>query len=450
MTRERSVEPMILAADVLIMIASLFLAHVLHQHIAGALPGLKPPVEAREYASLLLVFLPTWVFAAERLGIHLHETLTGPRIETIRLVLKTQMWGIAAIAVILVAAQAALNRSLIAIFVVLSTVLLLVAKVVQRRWVIWRRGESLALLVGEASDDVASEMERLRGRRIERCHSADPAHLGARFRSGPVDEVVLAPTLPPERIGALVELCAEAGLPAFVPIDYGGRGELDLPPPAVEGVGHTHFLVYHRRRGNSSALLLKAALDRVLAAVLIVLLSPLILGVALLVRLIIGRHVLYVQRRGGLYGRPFSMLKFRTMRIGAEGEQAELLAQNEMDGPVFKMANDPRVTRFGRILRRTSLDELPQLFNVLIGNMSLVGPRPLVIRETQALHGGHRRRLAMRPGLTCLWQVSGRNDLTFAEWMTLDLEYVDSWSLALDVAILLRTLPAILSGRGAR
>jgi lipopolysaccharide/colanic/teichoic acid biosynthesis glycosyltransferase len=128
--------------------------------------------------------------------------------------------------------------------------------------------------------------------------------------------------------------------------------------------------------------------------------------------------VLYLHRRCGLYGRPFSMLKFRTMRLGAEHERAQLEAHNEMDGPVFKMSNDPRVTRLGRILRRTSLDELPQLFNVLAGHMSLVGPRPLVLPET--------------------------------EWMTLDLQYIDSWTLALDFAILLRTIPALITARGAR
>ncbi len=131
-------------------------------------------------------------------------------------------------------------------------------------------------------------------------------------------------------------------------------------------------MVYHRRLGNASTLLLKSIIDRVLAAVMIVLLAPLMLLVALLVRIFIGPQILHIRRRGGLFGRPFSMLKFRTMRLGAEGEQAELAAKNEMDGPVFKIADDPRVTRLGRILRRTSIDELPQLFNVLVGQMSFL------------------------------------------------------------------------------
>jgi len=160
--------------------------------------------------------------------------------------------------------------------------------------------------------------------------------------------------------------------------------------------------------------------------------------------------VLFIHERGGLHGRPFRMLKFRTMREGAEAERAALLAANEMDGPVFKIAADPRVTRLGRFLRRTSMDELPQLVNVVRGDMSLVGPRPLPVVETRALAGVHRRRLSVRPGITCLWQISGRSELGFREWMALDLQYVDHWSLGLDLAILLRTLPALVSRRGAR
>jgi exopolysaccharide biosynthesis polyprenyl glycosylphosphotransferase len=450
-TRDRSIEQTILLEDVLLVFASLLIARFAHARLASAVPGLKPPIAVGEYAHLLLVFLPTWVFAAERLGIHHIRTLTGPRLETVRLLILTQAWGVAAIALILVAAQTSLNRSLIAIFVLVSTVLLLFSKVVQRRWVIRRRGESLALLVGQASDEIASDIERLRGRRVERCSpGGDAGELGTRLRAGPVDEVVLAGPLSAERMQQLVGFCAEAGLSTLVRIDHGGRGELGLPLPAVETVGATQYLVYQSRQLDVPSLLVKAVLDRALALLLILLTLPLLIIVAVAVRIFVGSPVLYVQRRGGLLGRPFPMLKFRTMRLGAEAEQPALLAHNQMDGPVFKMANDPRVTRLGRILRRSSLDELPQLFNVLAGQMSLVGPRPLPLTETQALHGGYRRRLAMRPGLTCLWQVSGRNDLTFAEWMTLDLEYVDRWTLGLDLAILLRTLPAIVSGRGAR
>ncbi|HET6897208.1 MAG TPA: sugar transferase, partial [Vicinamibacteria bacterium] len=186
------------------------------------------------------------------------------------------------------------------------------------------------------------------------------------------------------------------------------------------------------------------------AALALVVLAPVLLVLATLVKLTSRGPVLFTQERGGLNGRPFRMLKFRTMRVGAERERDQLLALNQMDGPVFKIDNDPRVTRFGRFLRRSSLDELPQLFNVLLGHMSLVGPRPLPVGETQGLYGPFRRRLSVRPGLTCLWQIRGRNDLSFQEWMALDLQYVDGWSLGLDLAILLRTVPALLSGRGAR
>ena len=153
----------------------------------------------------------------------------------------------------------------------------------------------------------------------------------ARIRANTIDEVVLSPRLSAERIGDLVELCAEAGLPAFVPIDHGNNPDLELPPPTVETVGHSHFVVYHRRLGNASTLLLKSIIDRVLAAVMIVLLAPLMLLVALLVRIFIGPQILHIRRRGGLFGRPFSMLKFRTMRLGAESEQARA-RREERDG----------------------------------------------------------------------------------------------------------------------
>jgi lipopolysaccharide/colanic/teichoic acid biosynthesis glycosyltransferase len=143
------------------------------------------------------------------------------------------------------------------------------------------------------------------------------------------------------------------------------------------------------------------------------------------------------------------MLKLRTMVENADAMKTELMAHNEMDGPVFKMTSDPRVTPVGRFLRKWSIDELPQFWNVLVGQMSLVGPRPPTPAEVVQYEGSDRRRLSMRPGLTCIWQVSGRNEISFAEWMKLDLEYIDSWSLWRDLKILLATIPSVLTGRGA-
>jgi lipopolysaccharide/colanic/teichoic acid biosynthesis glycosyltransferase len=158
-----------------------------------------------------------------------------------------------------------------------------------------------------------------------------------------------------------------------------------------------------------------------------------------------------VQQRFGMSKRRFRMIKFRTMTIDAEGQIEDLEHLNEKSGtPIFKIRNDPRVTRVGKILRRTSIDELPQLFNVLLGDMSVVGPRPLSVRDALRLEEAwQKRRFSVKPGLTCLWQVSGRSNLSFERWMELDLEYIDHWSLKLDVSILLRTIPAIVLARGA-
>jgi lipopolysaccharide/colanic/teichoic acid biosynthesis glycosyltransferase len=159
--------------------------------------------------------------------------------------------------------------------------------------------------------------------------------------------------------------------------------------------------------------------------------------------------VFFRQIRSGLHGRRFGMLKFRSMVVNAESLQKEILKKNEQSGPVFKMRNDPRITPLGRFLRKFSIDELPQLINVLRGDMSLVGPRPPVPREVAQYQAWQRRRLSMRPGLTCSWQVSGRNELSFTQWMYLDMAYIDHWSLAEDLKLLVRTVPVVFSGKGA-
>ena len=212
------------------------------------------------------------------------------------------------------------------------------------------------------------------------------------------------------------------------------------------------LLIYRTTPSISWEFVLKRILDLAGSAVLLVVTSPIMLLVALGVRLDSKGPVFFSQNRSGLRGRAFRMYKFRTMVTNAEQGRAELEARNEMSGPVFKVKNDPRVTRVGGFLRRTSLDELPQLWNVLRGEMSLVGPRPLPLYET-ANFGDltQRRRMSVRPGLTCLWQVRGRNKITdFKEWVVLDLEYIDRWSLWLDLTILARTVPVVLFGWGAK
>ena len=196
-------------------------------------------------------------------------------------------------------------------------------------------------------------------------------------------------------------------------------------------------------------LMLKRGLDVLPSAVLLVLGLPVVSLIALMVKISSGGGVLFRQTRCGLNGRSFTLYKFRTMVADAEERRRDLEHLNEMNGPVFKLRSDPRVTWLGRFLRKFSLDELPQLWNVLRGDMSLVGPRPPIPEEVAQYQRWQRRRLAMKPGLTCLWQISGRNQIDFDRWMELDLEYIDSWSPMLDFEILLKTIPVVLSGRGA-
>ncbi|MCC7086832.1 MAG: sugar transferase [Pirellulales bacterium] len=186
------------------------------------------------------------------------------------------------------------------------------------------------------------------------------------------------------------------------------------------------------------------------AAVGLIVLSPLFAAVAAAVKISSPGPVFFKQRRSGWGGQPFMMYKFRSMIVDAEGLKGELLAHNEQDGPAFKIECDPRVTKLGRFIRRTSIDELPQLWNVLRGEMTLVGPRPRPCDEQAGCSNWQRRRLDMTPGLTCIWQVSGRSNVTFNEWVRMDLEYVEGRSLWQDVKILAATLPAVISRRGAQ
>jgi exopolysaccharide biosynthesis polyprenyl glycosylphosphotransferase len=217
----------------------------------------------------------------------------------------------------------------------------------------------------------------------------------------------------------------------------------------LERLGEKPLLTFATTPENEFLLLAKRALDFVLALALLVLLSPLVALLALLIRLTSQGPVLYRQTRCGLGGRKFTLYKFRSMRADADLRREELEALNEVDGPVFKITRDPRCTIVGRFMRKFSLDELPQLLNIIKGDMSFVGPRPPLPEEVEKYERWQRRRLRMPPGLTCLWALEGRSRLSFRRWMELDLDYIDHWSLALDCKILLKTVPVVLLGRGA-
>jgi len=242
-------------------------------------------------------------------------------------------------------------------------------------------------------------------------------------------------------------VCEEMGVPTclladFFPLRFSKKrmGEFQSKPA----------ILFFSTPDDKATLYLKGVGDRVAALLGIVLISPLLLGIAFLIKLTSKGPILFKQKRCGLNGRKFTMLKFRTMVENAEELKASLQEKNEMDGPVFKIEDDPRLTKVGKILRKSSLDELPQLFNVLWGDMSLVGPRPPLPKEVSQYDLWQRRKLSMKPGLTCLWQVNGRNNINFEKWMKMDLEYIDNWSLWLDTKILFKTIPAVILGIGAK
>lgn len=270
--------------------------------------------------------------------------------------------------------------------------------------------------------------------------------LGRILDGNVVDEVIFcAPieTLP--KLLPFVQLCEEIGVTAQIQVE---ALSCHSTPELVSFHG-IPLLAYSPVRHSPELLSIKRAADVGFAVIGIILTAPIMLLCAAAIKATSQGPVIFRQRRSGLNGREFAMLKFRTMLPDAEGRQAELAAKNEVTGPVFKIENDPRVTSVGRFLRRWSLDELPQLFNVLKGDMSIVGPRPPLPSEVVKYDRWQRRRLSMRPGLTCIWQVKGRHRIGFEEWMKLDLFYIDHWSLKLDFLILCRTISAVLSGSGA-
>jgi exopolysaccharide biosynthesis polyprenyl glycosylphosphotransferase len=424
------------------------------------------------YASLTSVLPAVWVAAVLVAGAYDRRFLvTGP--EEFQRVMTAGVWLVAAIALTSFFTHADLSRGLVAIVVPLITVLTLAARYAARK-LLHRRvasGRYLHRVVVVGSADEARDLIR----HMRRAPYAGYDVVGACL-SGDASAITLPGVTVPV-VGPVNRACEAAQLLGADTIAVAGTGGLpdrelrrlswnlegtgtelvvapsitDIAGPRirVRPVHGLPLLIVEEPEFSGMKRLLKETLDRSMAAVLLIGLLPVLLVIGMAIRATSPGPALFCQQRLGRLGRPFIFWKFRTMRVGAEQELSSLLHINEHDGALFKIRTDPRVTSLGRWLRRYSIDELPQLWNVLRGSMSIVGPRPCLPAEMQGHETDVRRRLLVKPGMTGLWQISGRSDLTWEESVRLDLHYVENWSIAFDLVIVWKTIAAVLSKRGA-
>ncbi len=414
------------------------------------------------------IFAATWVSVSWAVGLyHLGArwSLAAEARDVIRAALTT---GVLALSVLFLLHQDNVSRVFLGLLIVVQPVVSIALRGVLRGWFhrLRRRGYDLTHMIvvgtGELAQDFADQVESHPGMGITVIgHLTVPGAppdavtrpiLGSvdgmsdLFRSTVIDEVAVC--LPGEAghyLEPVIAVAADEGKTVRVPRD---PEDAILSGALQEDLGRflVRSIVNDGQRELERAL--KRVIDAVGASIGLVILSPLIGASALLIRIRDGSPVFFRQTRVGLHGRPFTIYKFRTMSVDAEDRFAEVAAHSDTQGAAFKMDNDPRCTPTGRFLRKWTLDELPQLFNVLTGDMSLVGPRPAPPREVDAYDIWHRRRLSVRPGMTGLWQVEARFDQHFDDRAELDLRYIDHWSLWMDLAILVKTLPAVLSPRG--
>jgi len=463
-----------LVVDVALTAASFLIAHQIRSHLGPRLlPALFPGglYPLADYLPLLAVVLPVWAVLLASQRLIQPGRVMALRHEILRTVRVPLLGGLMIAAAGYLLRIDFVSRPFVVLFALTNAVVLAALRIVERRTTWGRRlveaPERVVVVVG--TSDEAVRMARLVsshrawGFTLRGLVEADGgagdevdgipvvatvANLPDMLTREVIDEVVLA--VPTRQLGQLEELllrCQELGVRVRVALRPFPHLQPRIDVEVLEGVP---LLTFATMPTAPLALFTKRSIDLAVAVAGLALLLPLWPLVALAVRLSSPGPVLFRQVRCGLGGRRFVLYKFRTMIEEAEQLRDEVAHLNEIpDGPAFKARRDPRVTAVGRLLRRFSADELPQLVNVLRGDMSLVGPRPPIPEEVARYQPWQRRRLAMKPGMTGLWQVSGRSQLDFATWMELDLAYIDHWSLWLDLKILARTVPAVLSGRGA-
>ncbi len=412
------------------------------------------------YLPLFLLVIPLSLFFLESSGIY-QRALLPSRWRSILQFIQATFLVTVGLVFFMFVLKLPSARGLIVLFGAVSFIAMMIKEELYRAWLISRATNGALkkhlLLVGNRD-----ETRRLR-KELESRSSHDVQVLGeVDVRETSIDQLVeLLHKKSPNgivlaahhtdfaHIESVIQACELEGVEVWLMADF---FKTTISRTSVDDLHGRPILVFHSGPELSWQSVVKRAIDFSFALVALVVLAPVFLLVALIIRLTSKGQVFYSDVRSGLNGRPFLMHKFRSMVWNAEELKPALVARNEMRGPVFKVTNDPRVTRFGAFMRKFSVDELPQLYNVLRGEMSLVGPRPLVIGEVERFYDfAHRRRLSVKPGLACLWQVNGRSNLCeFNDWMRLDLDYIDNWSLWLDLKILARTIPTVLSGTGAK
>jgi len=451
---------------------AMLLAWATHAALRARFDVFKGPPGPEQYLLVAYLTMPIMLGLVVLFGLHRQFERPFRPWRVLWDQLKLHGTGFVAVAVLVFLTQIRFNRSVVGLFFVFTFSLMLVTRFLLNYW--RRRTHATGqdrthvLLV---SNDLSLTSQIVASARTEQFSPEfvgvltgdsqrhwdelpEVPHLGGLedlprvLHEKTVDEVILVMRgVTAEQFSTILAACDDLGTPMrqlVLPEFHDGR-RLGL-----ERQYGLPFVTLALSERTTEEMALKRTVDILGSAALLLLLSPALLVIALLILATMGRPVIYSQERIGYHGRRFHMHKFRSMARDAEAQRDALSQRNEMSGPVFKITADPRITPLGRVLRKFSLDELPQLFNVLGGSMSLVGPRPLPVAEQQQITGQLRRRLSMKPGITGLWQVSGRSDLSFEEWMKLDLEYVDNSSLRRDVELLIKTVPAVLSGRGAK
>lgn len=446
-------------SDLILLVAAYFGAYELRYHM-GWLPGV---LAWDRYLLLPLLAVPTWLLFGMLTGLYRGERRRFSR-EAISLFWVAVGTGLVLAAAAFLLKQQHHSRPLVVLYLAFAFCQALVLRA-SIRLIRARRGltkrRSVVVGGGEQMEEVCRALDRHREVELVGALTlpgelppAGVRHLGPIqeaeriLRAEVVDEVVFV--IPGTHLAQVEQAFIAAedlGLATKLSLGFlpARKSRIDY-----EELGGTPFLGFTTAPTHPISLAAKRAFDLLVSLIALLVCSPLFALIALAIKIDSPGPVFFGQVRSGLNGRRFTLWKFRSMVVDAEAHLAKLREKNEMSGPVFKMKDDPRVTRVGRFLRKTSLDELPQFWNVLMGQMSVVGPRPPLPSEVDRYERWHRRRLSVKPGITCIWQVSGRNEIDFEDWMKLDLAYIDQWSLWLDLKIVLRTIPAVLFGRGAR